>query len=141
MYDLSGVYYQLIVDALVFGLVGVLFLLTSRFWIPEKKNKKDFLIGLICIVLCAGLLIYHGGIINDYKISMHEGEFVEERRENPYLFRKEYCFSNGTELKPLFYLDIFSKKKIYPADFEEGVRYRIYYEEKTDIIVKVEKLE
>ena len=31
----------------------------------KKKNKKDFFIGLICIVLCAGSLIYHGGIIGD----------------------------------------------------------------------------
>lgn len=53
----------------------------------------------------------------------------------------EYCFTNGTELKPVFCLDIFSKKQIYPDDFVEGKKYRIYYTEMGNVIVKVEELE
>ena len=37
-----------------------------------------------------------------------------------------------------FTLDIISKKKIYPSEFKKGKVYRIYYEERTNIIVKVE---
>ena len=85
-------------------------------------------------------LVNHYQVISELKVSVHEGEFVEEHRENPYLFRTEYSFSNEGGVKPLFHLDIFSKKKIYSNDFEEDMRYRIYYEEKTDVIVKVEKL-
>lgn len=141
MYDLSGLYYQMKIDGLVFGLVGVLFLLDSRFWNLEKKNKKDLLIGLVCCTVCVCSLVYHYHVISDLKVSVHEGEFVEEHRESPYLFRMEYCFSNEGGVKPLFNLDIFSKKKIYPNNFEEDVKYRIYYEEKTNVIVKVEKLQ
>lgn len=141
MYDLSGLYYQMKVDSIVFGIVGLLFLFDSHFWILEKIKKKDLLIGLICFVLCICSLVYHYHVISELKISVHEGEFVEEHRENPYLFRMEYCFTNEGGLKSLFYLDIFSKKKIYSNDFEEEMRYRIYYEEKTDVILKVEKLE
>ena len=39
-----------------------------------------------------------------------------------------------------FYISLHSKEKIYPNDFEEGVKYRIFYEDRTSIIVKVEKL-
>ena len=141
MYNLSGLYYQMKTDTLVFGVVGLLFLVCSRFWILEKRNVKELLIGVICCFLCICSLGYHLYFINDLKVSIHEGIFIEEHRENPYVFRMEYCFLNEGGLKPLFYLDIFSKKDIYPTEFEEDVMYRIYYEEKTDVIVKVEKLE
>ena len=39
-----------------------------------------------------------------------------------------------------FYISLHSKEKIYSNDFEEGVKYRIFYEDRTSIIVKVEKL-
>lgn len=141
MYDLSGLYYQMKTSGLVFGLVGILFIICSRFWILEKRNIKELLIGVTCCLLCVCSLGYHLYVINDLKVSIHEGFFIEEHRENPYLFRIEYCFSNEGGLKPLFYLDIFSKKNIYPNEFEEGAMYRIYYEQKTDVILKVEKLE
>ena len=141
MYDLSGLYYQLKTDALVFSVVGLLFLVCSRFWILDKRNIKELLIGVICYFLSICSIGYHLYVINDLKVSINEGVFIEEHRENPYLFRMEYCFSNEGGLKPLFYLDIFSKKDIYPTEFEKDAMYRIYYEEKTDVIVKVEKLE
>ena len=141
MYDLSGLYYQMKTNASVLGMVGLLFLICSRFWVREKRNVKELLIGILCCFLCICSLGYHFYVINDLKVSIHEGTYVEEHRENPYLFRMEYCFSNDGGLKPLFYLDVFSKKDIYPNKFEKDVVYRIYYEEKTDVIVKVEKLE
>lgn len=141
MYNLSGLYYQLKTNVLVFGTVGLLFLLCSRFGILEKRNVKELLIGVICCILCVCSIGYHVYVINNFTVSVHEGTFIEEHRENPYLFRMEYCFSNEEGLKPLFYLDIFSKKEIYSAKFEKDVIYRIYYEEKTNVIVKVEKLE
>lgn len=141
MYDLSGLYYQMKRDILVFGMAGLLFLLCSHFWVLEKRNIKDFLIGISCCFLCVCSFGYHYYIINKMEISMYEGAFVEEHRENPYLFRMEYCFSNEGGMKPLFYLDVFSKKNIYPSEFEENVIYRIYYEEKTNVIVKIERLE
>lgn len=113
----------------------------SQFWILEKRNIKDFWVGMVCFFLCICSIGYHLYVINDLDISTYEGKFIEEHRESPYLFRKEYCFSNAESIKPLFSLDIFSKKNIYPAEFEEGVLYRIFYEEKTDVIVNVEKLE
>ena len=141
MYDISGLYYQMKVDSIVFVIVGILFLVDSHFWTLNKIKKKDLCVSLICCVISIYFLIYYHNVISDLKVSVHEGEFVEEHRESPYLFRMEYCFTTKNGLKPLFYLDVFSKKKIYPNDFEEGTRYRVYYEQKTNVIIKVEKLE
>ena len=46
MYNLSGLYYQMKSNALVFGVVGICFLLISRFWTKGSKNIKNFWIGV-----------------------------------------------------------------------------------------------
>ena len=141
MYNLSSLYYQMISNGVVFGIVGLICLVCSHFWNLDKRNVKELSIGIVFLILCMCSLGKHYFIIAHPEISVHEGAFVDEHRSNPYLFRREYCFTNEEGLKPIFYLDIFSKKNIYPKEFEKGKMYRIYYEEKLDVIVKVEKLE
>lgn len=72
MYDLSGLYYQMKSDGMVFGIVGLLFLICSRFWIMEK-NTKDLLVGILCSFLCVCSLGCHAYVINNLKVSVHEG--------------------------------------------------------------------
>lgn len=141
MYDLSGIYYQLKSDILVFGVVGLLFIISSHFWIIEKRNLKELAIGLICALLCIGSMGYHLYIIRNLQVSVHEGFFLRENRANPSIFRMEYSFTNENGLKPIFYLDVFSKKTLYPEKMSKEIEYRIYYEEKTNIIVRIEKIE
>ena len=128
-------------NGVIFGLVGIVFFICSHFWNSQKKNMKDLKIGIIVVFCFLCFTGYYAYAIADLKISMHEGVFIEERRENPFLFRKEYCFSNEDGLKPVFCLDYFSKKEVYPEEFEKGIRYRIYYEKRTNIIVQVDKVE
>ena len=111
MYNLSGLYYVMKSNGVVFGLVGIVFFICSHFWNPQKKNMKDLKIGIIVVLCFLCFTGYYAYAIADLKISMHEGVFIEERRENPFLFRKEYCFSNEDGLKPVFCLIIFQKKK------------------------------
>ena len=141
MYDLSGLSYQLESAAIVFGTGSLMFLIRSHFWTAEKRNFRELMIGILFSVLFIGLTGYYMRIINNLEISVQEVTFVDENRESPYLFRTEYCFINEKDKKELFYLDSFSKKKICPEGFIKGKKYRIYYEEKTDVIVKTEKLE
>lgn len=141
MYDLSGLYYQMKSDALCFGLVGILFLICSRFWMDKKRNKKDLVVGLISILLCVCSIGYHCYVIDNLEVGIHEGMLIREGRDNPYLFRTEYCFSNSNGHKPIYYLDVFSKKVIYPEDLKKDITYRVYFEKKTEVILKIEKLE
>ena len=39
----------------------------------------------------------------------------------------------------MFFLDIFSKKEVFPFVFEKGQEYTIYFDEFTKIILKVVK--
>ena len=38
-------------------------------------------------------------------------------------------------------LDIFSKKEVYPLEFEEGKEYVIYFDKVTDLIVAIDVIE
>lgn len=119
----------------------LIFLISSRFWVKEKRKAKELVLGIVCMFLAIGTITYYLYVIRNPKISIHEGFFIEEHRENRSVTRWEYVFTNDKGLKPVFYLDISSKKNIYPDDFETKNKYRIYFEERTDIIVKVELLE
>lgn len=57
----------------------------------------------------------------------------------PLPFTDEYVFYNGEGKKQEYYLDVFSKKEIFPEGFELNQEYTIYFDEFTDVIVKVEK--
>lgn len=128
-------------DAFCFGMVGILFLVCSRFWIIEKRNKRDLLIGLVSVLLCICSVGYHYYAISRLEVGIHEGFFIRENRDNPYLFRMEYCFSNSDDLKPIYYLDVFSKKEIFPEELTEKNMYRVYFDKRTEVILKIEKLE
>lgn len=141
MYNSGGIYYQMKSNAVLFVILGVVFLILSKCWNVDKRNINEMVIGLVCVVLAISSVIYYSIIINNPKILTHEGYYVSEQRVNTHILKMEYCFSNGDEIKPVFYLDVLTKKEIYPEEFDSEQKYRIFYEEKTDIIVRVEEVQ
>ena len=141
MYNFRGIYYQMMTRIVVYAMVGILFILLSKCWIPQKRNLKKMLGGIIGIVLCLASIVYYSDIVKNSMILIHEGYFSREYRGNTGLFGMSYSFTNGDGVKPVFFLDVFSKKEIYPEDFNSQQKYRIYYENETNIIVCVEKIE
>lgn len=128
-------------SVILFLVLGFVSLVLSRCWNTDKKDMKEMIIGLVCVILAIGSFVYHSHIISNPKISTHEGYYVSENRSYKHLLKMEYCFSNGNDLKPVFYLDVLTKKEIYPDDFSTEQKYRIFYEEESDIIVKVEEIQ
>ena len=140
MYNLGGIYYQLKSNAILFFGLAVVFFILSRCWDIGKRNIKQMMIGLVCTVLAICSVIFYSIIIRNPKITTHEGYFVSEHRVNTHVLKMEYCFSNNNEIKPVFYLDVLTKKEIYPKDFNTKQKYRIFYEETTNTIVKIEEI-
>ena len=144
MYNLSGLVYRIRAVGLFIFALGAFCLLLSCFWNAKKRDKKGMRIASVLIAIS---VVYSGYYI--YKlyhpiILSHDGYFIEEHRDSsiapPFPFTTSYTFSNKGGLKPVFYLDVFSKKKIYNTEFNPDIEYRIYYEKSTDIIVRVEIL-
>lgn len=141
MYNFDGIYFQMKSSGILFLVLGIISLLLSRCWNRDKKDTKEMLMGLVCVVLASGSVIYHLNIISNPKILTYEGYYISENRFYKHLLKREYCFSNRDNLKLIFYLDVLTKKEIYPDDFSTGQKYRIFYEEESDIIVKVEEIQ
>ncbi len=149
MYDLSGIKHLIVFSDLpMLFLALLLFILEWKKIKSSIKNKKYekgikktfFLIAFCTVwfVISGGMNAYH---VYNPEISCYVGKYIENRPANePRLsfFSWIYVFDDGELSKETFYLDSFSKKKIFNKDFEEGKTYKIYYEEKDRIIVRVE---
>lgn len=130
MYNFGGIYYQMKSNVSSFVIVGIILFLLSRCWSKAHRNLKEMLLGILCIILAISSIIYYTMVLNNPEISTYEGYYVKEHRVYKRLLEKEYIFFNGEGLKPVFYLDIFTKKEIFPEDFDSKKLYRIFYEER-----------
>ena len=152
MYDLSGLKHLIYYSDLPLFFLALLLLVLYRKAILNSFKKKCWekgvktvlllvTVGILWSVLSSGIIAWH---IYKPDISCYEGKYLKEYPANEArlsFFSWRYVFDNGAKPHEAFYLDSFSKKNIYNKDFEKGKRYRIYYEEKDNIIVKVEELD
>ena len=141
-YDLSGIVYRLWAVAGVLFFFGLLFLTISRFWNRAKIDGNRIVVGLCFIVIALAVGGKYMIAAAEPKIETYEGYFCESYRDSrvapPLPFTNCYVFTNKTKPNPGFYLDTFSKRKIWPQGFRDNVLYRIHYESTSKIIVKVE---
>ncbi len=146
MYNFSGVLYRIWGVCGAILILGVVCILFEKPW-AKKKNVKiqDCKLGLIMIAfsICLGL-IYASRIVSP-DVSSYTGEFIESHRNfrvaPPLPVTYEYVFWNGEGKRQVFYLDIFSKKEIFPYEFVSDQKYTIYFDEFTNVITKVETVE
>jgi len=144
MFNFSGVFYRIWGVCGILLLLGVVCILVEKPW-AKKIKLKDLKIGLVGIALAIGLgLVYASRIVFPDVLS-YTGEFVDTHRNSrvapPLPLTDEYVFWNGEGKRQVFYLDFFSKKEIFPYEFEYGRQYTIYYDDFTNVIVKVEPVE
>lgn len=140
-YTLSGIAYRLWSPSAVLLMLGILCVLVSWHKKP-KRNMEGVIVGTLTILWGLGLVIYYGNCLINPKIESVTAEFTHEARNSrvapPLPFTMEYEFNSGKFYE--FYLDAFSKKEIFPEDFVEGSQYTVYYEERTQIIVRIDRI-
>ena len=97
------------------------------------------------IAFAIGMSLIYASRIVFPDVSSYTGEFIESHRNSrvapPLPVTSEYVFWNGEGKRQVFYLDVFSKKEIFPSEFEVHQKYTIYYDEFTNVIIKVEAIE
>ena len=144
MYNFSGVLYR------IWGVCGVVLILGVVCVLLEKPWAKNFKIqnckiGLILIVFAVCLGLVYASRIAFPNVSSYTGEFLEAHRNSrvapPLPVTNEYVFWDSEGKKQIFYLDMFSKKEIFPSEFISGQKYIIYFDEFTKVITKVEVVE
>lgn len=140
MYNFSGIFYRIWAVFGIILLIGIILILFEKPWAPTFRLKAcRFALLMVAIAIC-GSLFYASRVVFP-NVSSYTGTYVDYHRNSrvapPLPFTYQYEFSNE-EKNTVFYLDVFSKKQIFPGDLEEGKIYTIYYDEVTKVIVKVE---
>ena len=145
MYNFSGIIHRIWCIGGILLLLGIIGVLIDQYEAKQKGKEfkiKNCKVSIITIVLAVGLCLFFISRIVFPNISSYTGVFQYEKDESrgP-LLSNEYVFWNGGKKNQVFYLDVYSKKKIFPEEFEEAEEYIIYYDELTKIIVGVERVE
>lgn len=134
MYDFSGIWFR------IYGVAGII-LLVGIVCILIEKTKFKWGYVAIAVALCMAI-VYLMRIVSP-SVSTYNGKFVESHRNSrvapPLPVTNEYVFWDGANKKKVVYLDSYSKAQIYPHDFIPGACYTVYFDDLTNVIVKVIK--
>ena len=132
MYDFIGIYQEMICIG-VLGVVGITTLVQSKFWNKNKRNIGDMLLGIAVVIACLYTVIQDTRAIQNENICIYEGKAWES-------WHRGYTFmgAEGDKRK----LEIWGPawNKLCEEQIEKGKRYRVYYEEETEIIVKMQEI-
>ena len=122
------------------GAVLALGLITTIGYILDKEKKRDIL--LLCVVLIMVFIFWIQDVAAYFnpKIMCFEGYYKEQHRASKSLFNTEYWFvDDGPGISVT--MDVFTAKEIYTEEFDKTQKYRVYYEDSTKMIVKIEEID
>ena len=139
IYNVDGLLYRAFGVGLIVLLMGIILLICSKFWNRKLSKKKEVATAIIVIVFSAFYMVFFLYKAFCPQIVSHEGYLSREYRHFGMTYA--YVFTNGNEKKLTFYMDSSTKKKIYNNDFSSEIKYKIYYEEDTKIILKIEEID
>ena len=145
-----GIWYRVFfpgVFIITIGLIVALLTIYLRRKNVEKPTKKKKIVEVLSLsfifIVGIGFMLYYLVIAINPTPVEYVGTFQYEQRNSrvapPLPVTFEYVFSDEeNEYNQVFYMDTFSKEKIFSKDLEQGVTYKIYYDKSTNIIMKIE---
>ena len=110
-------------------------------WIEKEKKLEIILTGCLCILLGLGMGIRYSHALLNPEEQLICGTFLYDQKKTdampPLPLCREYFFENEQGETVGFFMDAYVKKQLYPNDLQEGMTYRITYEERTDLILGI----
>lgn len=142
MNNFSGLIYRIRWSYLPLLLLGIALVMLDRPW--KRGLKLSFWIGVSLILFETICIIAIVIRIMNPVVDSYEGAFVREYRDSrvapPLPFTDAYVFDNGVEKKSTFYLDVFSKEKVFDCELIDGGYYYVFYDRLTKVIVRIEPI-
>lgn len=140
MYNTGGLVYRVLTIGLLILIIGIVTLISSKFWKPQIRKTGSIILATCILLFSISYNVFFAYKAVNPSIATCKGSFVRQSRYNAAPFTNEYVFDIGTDIKKVLFLDISSKKNIYPDDFQKDAVYVITYEKDTDIILCIEKV-
>lgn len=136
MYNCSGIIFRMIVDSSIWIILGLICILIDCKNAKRAGKVSILSLGLVVLGICT--CCHFGYKAMNPTIEIHEGYLSREYRSGG-LATTAYVFTAQNGKKPTYYLDSFSRQEIFPDGLQEDIKYRVYYEADTHIILAVEE--
>lgn len=111
-------------------------------WIEKTGKMSTLAAGCLCILLGISLGTGYSWCLLHPDTEVFSGTFEYRQRKSgvlpPILLAKEYVFRNEQGESGYFYLDSQAAKELFPNGLEKGRVYTVTYEDRTDIILRIE---
>ena len=131
----DGIVYRIFATGAVVGVVGVFLAAVSR-------KREDRIAAMAALSFFVVYTSFHLYVLMNPRVLSFEGELTEQYRDSrvapPLPTTYAYVFDTGEEKKRIVYLDSFTRNK-YNKEIVVGREYTVYYEQRTKIILKLEK--
>lgn len=105
-----------------------------------RLKKKSRWIGVVGVAFWSAYILWYLFVLASPKIAVFEGTFVHRRNRGGAPMTHAYYFDAGAEPNQGFYLDLFTKKEIMPDGLAQNAVYRVFHEERTNVITAVEPI-
>lgn len=134
MYDYSGLVDRLIRPGVMLAVVLIVG------WMGRRKGKKLFIAAFLAAVLPLVTIVHYGLALHQPQIEMLQGAYAGSSRSTiASRGMRSYAFDTGTFDLETCRLGHLAARRILPDEMQEGAEYRVWYEARTDIIVKCER--
>ena len=139
MYDFSGLWYC------VYRLGGMLALAVIALlicWRRASGRRRKLLHAFVLLALLLAVPLVHFGLaLHSPQVKMLEGAYTGSSRSTlGARSMRRYTFDTGEAALQTCQLDHLAAAVILPQDMQAGALYRVWYEARTDIIVKCEEV-
>ena len=112
----------------------------------KKKFKTDLIVYSIILLIELTVTICFLYKAIHPNIECYTGSYEYSQRTSrvapPLPLTSEYVFYNeGDKYKQGFYIDVISRKRIFPEELVEGTNYRVWFDKETKVILKIEAID
>lgn len=137
MYDLRSLYFY-VVYYVVIGMGMAILLLKKKKSIRKTRKKDDVLeiiLYTIVLIFCVYNTVSMCYAIHSPVIKQYQGRYVGKDR-GMVKFEK----SKDSDYEDSFYIPMLLKRSMCVGGFQKEEKYKLYYEERTEVLVKIEKI-
>lgn len=139
MYDFSGLWYCVYRLGGMLALPAIVLLIC---WRRASGRRRKLLRAFVLLALLLAVPLVHFGLaLHSPQVELLEGAYTGSSRSTlGARSMRRYTFDTGEATLQTCQLDHLAAAGILPQDMQAGALYRVWYEARTDIIVKCEEV-
>nr|WP_296030257.1 hypothetical protein [uncultured Dorea sp.] len=137
MYDFRSLYFYA-VYCVIIGIGMAILLLKKKKSLRGKRKKDDvleILLYTIVLIFCVDNTVSVCSAIHSPVIKQYQGIYMGKHRG-----MVEFEKSKDSDYEDSFYIPLLLRGRMCVGGFQKEEKYKLYYEERTEVLVKIKKI-